>query len=50
MLMRNDSRFFMRGKTLKFLGLVNVMEEEMRGVQVVLDWIDELGFQNVIIE
>lgn len=48
MLMRNNSGVFMRGKTLK--SLVSVMEAEMRGVQAALDWIDEVGFQNVIIE
>ncbi|XP_074374150.1 uncharacterized protein LOC141714534 [Apium graveolens] len=50
MVIRNERGRFIKGKNLCFEESVSVMEVEARGVQEAIDWIKEMGLQQVDIE
>lgn len=50
MVIRNERGQFVKGKTMCFKESVSILEVEARGVQLAIDWTEELGLQQVDIE
>lgn len=50
MLIRNDQGQFVRGKSICFQESVSVLEAEARGIQLAIEWIEEMGLQHIDIE
>lgn len=50
LVIRNERSQFVKGKNVCFKESVSVLEAEARGVQLAIDWTEELGLQQVDIE